>query len=321
MPDFNCNARYFLVTYSHVDSLDPFAIVDHFAGLGAEVIVGQERYHETLGTHYHVFADFGRKFRSRRADIFDVGGFHPNIAPSRGAPEAGYDYAIKDGDVVAGGLDRPSGVVHLNRTAKWHTIERAETRDEFFALCAELDPERLVCSFGQIQKYADWRYAVEPEPYVGPDGVFDLANYGDLGEWRDNFLFADHHGRSKSLILWGPSRMGKTVWARSLGKHLYFGGIFSARNLGDDGIKFAVFDDIAGGIKFFPRFKDWLGCQMEFMVKELYRDPHLFRWGRPAIWIANSDPRHDMTHDDIVWLEANCIFVEISSAIFHANTE
>lgn len=115
--------------------------------------------------------------------------------------------------------------------------------------------------------------------------------------------------------------MGKTVWARSLGRHLYFGGIFSARNLGDDRNRYAVFDDIAGGIKFFPRFKDWLGCQMEFMVKEMYRDPHLFRWGRPAIWIANSDPRHDMTHDDIVWLEANCIFVEISSAIFHANTE
>lgn len=115
--------------------------------------------------------------------------------------------------------------------------------------------------------------------------------------------------------------MGKTVWARSLGRHLYFGGIFSARNLGDGGVDYAVFDDIAGGIKFFPRFKDWLGCQMEFMVKQMYRDPHLFRWGKPCIWVANTDPRHDMTHDDVTWLEANCIFVEISSAIFHANIE
>ncbi|QCX35061.1 replication-associated protein [Blackfly genomovirus 3] len=318
---FTCNARYFLVTYSHVESLDPFAIVDHFASLGAEIIVSLEQYISTLGVHYHVFADFGRKFRSRRADIFDVGDFHPNISPSRGTPEAGYDYAIKDGDVVAGGLARPGGVVAVTRQEKWSKIHGAETRDEFYALCAELDPERLVCSFSQIQKYADWRYAVEPKPYVTPDGVFNLADYGDLGEWRDNFLFTDTPGRSKSLILWGPTRLGKTVWARSLGSHLYFGGIFSARNLGDDGVRYAVFDDIAGGIKFFPRFKDWLGCQMEFMVKQMYRDPHLFRWGRPAIWIANTDPRHDMTHDDIVWLEANCIFVEITSAIFHASTE
>lgn len=127
--------------------------------------------------------------------------------------------------------------------------------------------------------------------------------------------------RSKSLILYGPSRLGKTVWSRSLGKHFYFGGIFSARDLNDDDVKYAVFDDIAGGIKFFPRFKDWLGCQMEFQVKQLYRDPQLFRWGRPCIWVANTDPRLEMTHDDIMWLEVNCIFVEITEAIFHANTE
>ncbi|AXB22598.1 replication associated protein [Lynx canadensis faeces associated genomovirus CL1 46] len=305
---FVCNARYFLVTYSHVEELDPFALVEFFGNLGAECIVGLEPYNATFGIHFHVFTDFGRKFRSRRTDIFDVNGFHPNISPSRGTPEAGYDYAIKNGDVVAGGLARPSGVGNSGRAAKWHQIVDAETRDEFFDLCEELDPERLVCSFSQIQKYADWRFAENPEPYASPDGVFDLANYGDLGE-------------SKSLILWGPSRMGKTVWARSLGDHLYFGGIFSARDIGRGGIKYAVFDDIAGGIKFFPRFKDWLGCQMEFMVKEMYRDPHLFKWGRPAIWIANTDPRHDMSHEDVTWLEANCIFVEIDSAIFHANTE
>lgn len=192
---FTCNARYFLVTYGHVDQLDPFTIVDFFGSLGAECIVSLEQYHATLGVHYHVFADFGRKFRSRRADIFDVQGFHPNISPSRGTPEAGYDYAIKDGDVVAGGLARPSGVVPSNRAAKWHTILDAETRDEFYALCEELDPERLVCSFGQIQKFADWRYRVEQKPYASPDGVFDLANYGDLGEWRDSFLFTNTAGR------------------------------------------------------------------------------------------------------------------------------
>ncbi|AXB22626.1 replication associated protein [Alces alces faeces associated genomovirus MP111] len=305
---FSFNARYFLVTYSHVDELDPFAIVDHFGSLGAECIVARERYADLLGVHYHVFADFGRKFRSRRANVFDVGEFHPNISPSRGTPEAGFDYATKDGDIVGGGLERPSRDGALSRSAKWAQIVNAESRDEFYRLCEELDPERLVCSFGQIQKFADWKFAVTPAPYATPDGVFDLANYGDLGE-------------SKSLILYGPSRLGKTVWSRSLGEHFYFGGIFSARDLDRDDVKYAVFDDIAGGIKFFPRFKDWLGCQMEFMVKQLYRDPQLFRWGRPCIWVANTDPRLDMTHDDIMWLEANCIFVEITEAIFHANTE
>ncbi|QIJ55587.1 replication-associated protein [Marmot associated genomovirus 4] len=321
MPSFHVNAKHFLVTYSHVDNLDPFEVVNHFGGLGAEVIVALEPYDSTLGVHFHVFVEFGRKFRSRRVDVFDVAGFHPNIKASWGTPEAGYDYAVKGGNIVAGGLERPSGSGTVPRSAKWHQILSAGTRDEFFDLCEELDPERLVCSFTQITKFADWRFRPEPTPYATPNGVFDLANYGDLGEWRDDFLFGGSTGRSKSLILWGPSRLGKTVWSRSLGEHFYFGGIFSARDLDRDDVKYAVFDDIAGGIKFFPRFKDWLGCQMEFMVKQLYRDPQLFRWGRPCIWVANTDPRLDMTHDDVMWLEANCIFVEITEAIFHANTE
>lgn len=196
---FAVNSRYFLVTYAHVEKdespLDPFALVDHFGDLGAEIIVSREEYKSSLGVHFHVFADFGSKFRSRRADIFDVRGFHPNISPSRGTPQKGYDYAVKDGDIVAGGLDRPSGVEPTSRASKWTAICNAETRDEFFALCEELDPERMVCSFGQIQKYADWRFRVEPEPYASPDGVFDTSRYPDLGEWRDDFLFGTQGGR------------------------------------------------------------------------------------------------------------------------------
>lgn len=116
--------------------------------------------------------------------------------------------------------------------------------------------------------------------------------------------------------------MGKTTWARSLGSHMYFGGLFSAREaLDSPKAEYAVIDDIAGGIKFFPRFKDWLGCQAEFQLKELYREPRLFKWGKPAIWCSNEDPRTGLGEPDVDWLEGNCIFVRVSTPIFHANTE
>ncbi|QCX29511.1 Replication-associated protein [Plant associated genomovirus 21] len=304
---FYFNARYGLFTYAHCESMDPFAIVDHFGDLGAEVIVGSERYPTGPGVHYHVFADFGRKFRSRRVDCFDVAGFHPNIVASRGTPEAGYDYAIKDGDVVAGGLERPSGMESVQRPDKWSIITAAATRDEFYTLLRELDPKSMVCSHRQIQAYADWQYRVEPTPYATPDGVFDIANYGDL---------------RRSLVIWGDTKLGKTVWARSLGKHLYFCGLYSyAEAVKAADVDYAVFDDIQGGIKFFPAFKNWLGAQFEFQVKGLYRDPQMIKWGKPSVWVANTDPRHDMNHDDIKWLEGNCLFVEIHESIFHASTE
>lgn len=116
--------------------------------------------------------------------------------------------------------------------------------------------------------------------------------------------------------------MGKTVWARSHGKHAYFCGLYSASEaMRYSDVEYAVFDDIQGGIKFFPGFKNWLGCQMQFQVKALYRDPILIDWGKPCIWVGNTDPRLDMSPEDIEWLEGNCDFIHVGETIFHANTQ
>lgn len=90
-----------------------------------------------------------------------------------------------------------------------------------------------------------------------------------------------------------------------------------------DGADYAVFDDIQGGIKFFHGFKNWLGAQAEFQVKVLYKDPVLIQWGKPSIWLSNSDPRHDLCPSDATWLEGNCFFVELRAPLFtsHASTE
>lgn len=81
-------------------------------------------------------------------------------------------------------------------------------------------------------------------------------------------------------------------------------------------VDYAVFDDIRGGIKFFPSFKEWLGCQAWITVKQLYREPKLVPWGKPAIWISNTDPRDEMLMVDIEWMNANCIFIEVKDSIF-----
>lgn len=186
MPQFSFNAKSFLLTYAHVENgLDPFRIVEVLGSLGAECIVARELYPTGEGFHFHVFCCFERKFRSRAADALDVDGFHPNIVPSRGNLRSGFDYATKDGDVVAGGLARPGGGRTSAKKVDWATIVGAGSREEFFDLLEELDPEAMVRSFPAIQKFADWNYREEPEPYVGPDGDFDIASYGGLSEWVD----------------------------------------------------------------------------------------------------------------------------------------
>lgn len=201
---FNFNARYALLTYSQCGELDPWAVVDHFTQLRAECIVAREA-HADGGTHLHCFVDFARKYRSRRADVFDVLGCHPNVSPTHSTPQAGFDYACKDGDIVAGGLARPdAGQVPRDRD-HWHDIVAAEDRVSFFRLLHELAPKQLCCSFAQLEKYADWKYRPHKEPYQHPEG-FELVQdmLPELSEWLQGL--SGGHRRGKCPTAGGPPR-------------------------------------------------------------------------------------------------------------------
>uniref|UniRef100_A0A8A4XBZ4 Replication-associated protein n=1 Tax=Tarsiger cyanurus Genomoviridae sp. TaxID=2814994 RepID=A0A8A4XBZ4_9VIRU len=290
--NFHFHARYALLTYAQCGTLDAQRIVERITELAGQCVIGRE-HHADGGIHYHCFVDFGRKFRSRKTDVFDVGGKHPNSEQSRGTPEKGWDYAVKDGDIVHSGLPRPAPKVRSGVSAsdsKWHTITASETRDEFWKLCHELDPKAAAVNFSSLQKYCDWKFAPIIAAYESPTGVGFIGGETD---GRDDWLLQSGIGSEIPLI---DECMKATE------------------------VDYAVFDDLRGGIKFFPSFKEWLGCQAWVTVKCLYREPKLVKWGKPTIYLANTDPRDEMTNADIEWMNKNCIFVEINSPIFHANT-
>lgn len=204
------NFRYALLTYAQCGDLDAWAVNDHLAFLGAECIIGRE-LHADGGTHLHAFVDFSRKFRSRRSDVFDVGGRHPNLVPSYGSPEGGYDYAIKDGDVVAGGLSRPSGRGVYEDVSPWSIIVVQESEGDFWECIARLDPRSLCTNYNSLRAYANWKYKPLPVRYEHPTGVeFELGMVPELAVWREIALGSDRErgmcscpSRRESL---GPSR-------------------------------------------------------------------------------------------------------------------
>lgn len=120
-------------------------------------------------------------------------------------------------------------------------------------------------------------------------------------------------GRRRSLVLYGATRLGKTLWARSLGTHAYFGGLFSLDENTVD-VDYAVFDDMQGGLKFFHSYKFWLGAQSEFWATDKYKGKRLVKWGKPSIYISNENP---LTNEgvDYDWMIGNCDFVEVTSSL------
>ena len=168
---FILNARYFLVTYSQCGTLDEWAVNDHFGSLGAECLVGRE-VHADGGTHLHVFCDFGRKFRSRRADVFDVDGYHPNIERSKRNPRKGAGYAEKDGDIVAGGLEVGTLPTKLVSGAQdpGSTLVCCENRAEFYEVAEDICPWDLITKFGSMHAYAKWRWPEVGMEYARPPG-------------------------------------------------------------------------------------------------------------------------------------------------------
>lgn len=211
---FQLNSRYVLLTYPQCGDLDPFKIVGLLSGVGAECIIGRER-HRDEGVHLHAFVDFGRKFRTRNQRFADVEGRHPNIQPFGRTPEKGWDYATKDGDVVAGGLERPDGSEVPSACDTWSKICDAKDPEEFWQLARELAPRALLTNFNSLRAYAEWNYRPARIEYSTPPGItFDLSGTPELTEWVRNSLHGNGIGES-CPSLWRGLLLLPVAWPES----------------------------------------------------------------------------------------------------------
>ncbi|KAG1884914.1 hypothetical protein F4604DRAFT_1918580 [Suillus subluteus] len=164
-----------------------------------------------------------------------------------------------------------------------------------------------------------------PEPYQRPSGlVLDTSAYPAVERWWNEELkprlgrgpSGIRQVRGKSLCLWGPSRTGKTTWAKNLGgTFAYMGNHFNVDEF-HPRIDYLIFDDICGGLDGLPSYKSWLGCQARFHVTDKYRAKTSIEWGRLCVYLSNHDPRKGprVSAADRDWLGQNLVFQYIDAA-------
>lgn len=80
-----------------------------------------------------------------------------------------------------------------------------------------------------------------------------------------------------------------------------------------------MFDDIQGGLEYFHAYKFWLGAQKQFYATDKYKGKQLINWGKPSIYLSNTNPLEDKGADED-WIRGNCEIVYLCSPIFRANT-
>lgn len=112
-----------------------------------------------------------------------------------------------------------------------------------------------------------------------------------IDEWvRDWYLKKPRQDRPKSLVVIGPSRIGKTRLFSTLGQFTYVCNTWNVDNW-EENSPFSVFDDIDPVDEFkghnFSWFKPFFGGQDVATVTDKYRAKRNIFVGKPLIWLSN----------------------------------
>ncbi|AGU67649.1 replication associated protein [Faeces associated gemycircularvirus 11] len=280
------------------------------------ILVAHER-HEDGGHHYHVLVAWESHFKANDVRIFDVGGCHPNFKSVRGDGNINRvleqlrlaqflpGYCLKDGDYYGDPEVFRRDAPKRSQTSIWTEIVSAESAGQFLQLARELAPKEYGLNYDRLVSYCRAHYD-KPAEYV-PRHV-DFVVPSELDDWVNvnvSNAAPEQPERPRALCLIGRSRLGKTEWARSLGKHSYFASLFNIDDF-DGSADYAVMDDI--DIKFFPNYKGWFGAQKRFCITGKYARHRTVDWGKPMIWCTNDDPRQAVGIDQD-WFSENPDFV------------
>ncbi|ANO40459.1 replication associated protein [Sugarcane striate virus] len=284
--------------------------------------------HQDGGIHLHCLIQTLGRITTRDPAFFDLDNqYHPNIQAAR-SPDNTRDYILKDpiSHVERGTFqprrgntrnpgDRGSG----SKDAIMKEIFRTATsKEDYLRMIQKSFPFEWAKHLSQFEYSANYLFPPVPEPFNNdfPETEPDLICREVLDEWQHDNLFQDpevFHYRKQSLYIVGPSRTGKTTWARSLGTHNYWQNNidFSSYDIAAD---YNVIDDIP--FKFCPCWKQLVGCQIDFTVNPKYCRKRRIKGGIPSIILCNYDEDwlQKMTEDQKDYFNANCVVYRMQAS-------
>jgi hypothetical protein len=288
--------------------LDSDALWEFLKEKGAVSATIAKEDHKDGQTHLHCFGKFDRKRNIRDCKYFDFQGVHPNIQSPRNK-KATLDYVKKDGNY------KDYGDSTIDSNHKWTDyISSSRSPEDFINTIIKFEPRTAVCQFSQVRAFAEHHFRSTPPIYKSAyDNFINIREEMEL--FHSTLYQPQFPGeRIKGLVIVSPTRLGKTTWARSLGRHIYFNGQLNWDRYDKDA-RYAILDDIP--MQFIPKKTQMFGCQQEFETSQKYQKVRSIKWGIPVIYLTNNsrflDKEEDWFKD---WFEQNMITINIFDKLY-----
>lgn len=269
------------------------------------------------GIHYHCYVRFSSILRARDTFLFDIEDimgkiYHPHIEKIKGFKNM-VKYITKEDHSPLSNFDFEN---LDNKPDFTRILEMGFTNpNEFLDYMLLTYPAYAFRNYIALRTMAYDRFGRRRDVFVPKYTVFPNVPFA-CKAWVDNQLHGDQE-RPLSLILIGASRTGKTAWARSLGRHMYFNSFFNLDQW-DDQAEYAIFDDFDREGKkleeYFPQWKCWFGAQDEFTVTDKYRKKEMKKWGKPIIFISNNEI--ECSSKTLDYIRKNSIRVNVYSEFY-----
>ena len=307
---FKISQKSYFITYPQCGELTKERVLQFFTLLGAEKYAICRELHQDGNPHIHALIVFEKKFNSRSSSIFDIDGKHGKIEPLKSQPKA-LEYVKKDGDFI-------TNIEEEKKKRKYNQIiKECSKKKEFMEAVLEEHPRDYVINLEKVEYFANKHFKKETPQYQSKYTAEDFeVSCPHMKMWADQI--GRNLDRPFTLILCGPSRTGKTQWARSLGPHIYFNGMFNLDKWNDEA-GFIVFDDY--NIDYLINYKQWFGGQEEIEVTDKYRKKvTINKDGMHMISICN-EPEDLRKNPEIdkEWLKFNSKFTLVQNALLKRN--
>nr|WKU84403.1 replication-associated protein [Panicum streak virus] len=317
------NANTFL-TYSKCP-LEPEFIGEHLFRLTkdfepAYILVVRETHAD--GTwHCHALLQCIKPVTTRDERYFDIDRYHPNIQSAKSTDKV-RDYILKDpkdkwekGNYIPRkkSFVPPGKEPAEKRPSKDEVMKEimthATSREEYLSLVQSSLPYDWATKLSYFEYSASRLFPDIAEPFTSPHPASDpdLLCNETLQDWLEPNIYQITPGaRKTSLYIVGPTRTGKTSWARSLGRHNYWQNNIDWSSYDEEAL-YNVVDDIP--FKFCPCWKQLVGCQTDYIVNPKYgKRRKVAKKSIPTIILANEDEDwlKEMTPAQYDYFYANC---------------